>query len=40
MLFFQSVPDHPRGLVPGMYAAGGLRDVLQLGLGIQASGSA
>ncbi|MFD7646043.1 helix-turn-helix domain-containing protein [Streptomyces albidoflavus] len=28
VLFFQSVPDHPRGLVPGMYADGGLRDVL------------
>ncbi|MFF4055603.1 helix-turn-helix domain-containing protein [Streptomyces sp. NPDC001668] len=28
VLFFQSVPDHPRGLVPGMYAEQGLRDVL------------
>ncbi|MEG3632031.1 AlbA family DNA-binding domain-containing protein [Streptomyces poriticola] len=28
VLFFQSVPDHPRGLVPGMYADGGLRDLL------------
>jgi hypothetical protein len=28
VLFFQSVPDRPHGLVPGMYAAGGLRDVL------------
>ncbi|MEU5099077.1 ATP-binding protein [Streptomyces sp. NPDC020996] len=28
VLFFQSVPDHPRGLLPGMYADGGLRDVL------------
>ena len=28
VLFFQSVPDRPRGLVPGMYADGGLRDVL------------
>ncbi|WP_217242267.1 hypothetical protein [Streptomyces sp. AC555_RSS877] len=28
MLFFQSVPDRPRGLVPGMYTDGGLRDVL------------
>ncbi|MFF9624001.1 hypothetical protein [Streptomyces griseosporeus] len=28
VLFFQSIPDHPRGLVPGMYADGDLRDVL------------
>ncbi|MFD0142895.1 MULTISPECIES: AlbA family DNA-binding domain-containing protein [unclassified Streptomyces] len=28
VLFFQSVPDHPRGIVSGMYADGGLRDVL------------
>ena len=28
VLFFQSVPDHPRGLVSGMYADGGLRDIL------------
>ncbi|MFE4823982.1 helix-turn-helix domain-containing protein [Streptomyces sp. NPDC056704] len=28
VLFFQSIPDHPRGLVPGTYADGGLRDVL------------
>ncbi|MFJ8787312.1 helix-turn-helix domain-containing protein [Streptomyces sp. NPDC102476] len=28
VLFFQSVPDHPHGLLPGMYAHGGLRDVL------------
>jgi hypothetical protein len=28
VLFFQTVPDHPRGLVPGMYADGGLRDIL------------
>lgn len=28
VLFFQSVPDRPRGLVPGMYAGGGLRDIL------------
>ncbi|MGX4694419.1 AlbA family DNA-binding domain-containing protein [Streptomyces sp. JNUCC 63] len=28
VLFFQTVPDRPRGLVPGMYADGGLRDVL------------
>lgn len=30
VLFFHSVPDHPRGLVPGMYADGGLRGILQL----------
>lgn len=28
VLFFQTVPDHPRGLVPDMYADGGLRDIL------------
>ncbi|MEU0030858.1 hypothetical protein [Streptomyces sp. NPDC006335] len=28
VLFFQSVPDHPHGLVSGMYANGGLRDIL------------
>ncbi|WP_030619312.1 helix-turn-helix domain-containing protein [Streptomyces fulvoviolaceus] len=28
VLFFQTVPDHPRGLVTGLYADGGLRDIL------------
>jgi hypothetical protein len=28
VLFFQTIPDHPRGLVPNMYADGGLRDIL------------
>ncbi|WP_344016473.1 hypothetical protein, partial [Streptomyces thermospinosisporus] len=29
VLFFQSTPDHPKGLVPGMHATGGLRNVLR-----------
>ncbi|GLW46381.1 hypothetical protein Stsp02_20430 [Streptomyces sp. NBRC 14336] len=29
VLFFQSTPDHPKGLLAGMYATGGLRDLLR-----------
>ncbi|MGW7786362.1 MULTISPECIES: hypothetical protein [Streptomyces] len=29
VLFLQSAPDHPKGLLAGMYATGGLRDLLR-----------
>jgi hypothetical protein len=29
MLFFQSTPDHPQDLLPGMYEPGGVRDALR-----------